>query len=145
MRPATTLLLLLSLAVGCTRAADPQSGIPSFGERTVVMLLADSSRMAALRADYDDEDFAVVADDMMWYRSEAWTWFEQRGIPVVSIEGRPPLSFLVDHEYRQFDFLEHETLDVVVLYDRNRAPLAVAPIDAPTSAQSYFQPPPPEP
>lgn len=138
MRFRLALLLLPFLA--CARASDPDAPASGFGERTVVLMYADSAQLEEMRAGYTEEELATVGDDMMWYRAEAARWFEERGIPVVWLEGRRPLSFLVDGEYREFDFSAHETIDVVVLYDRNREPVAVAPIDAPAESESYFGP-----
>jgi hypothetical protein len=106
--------------------------------RVAVFLLADSAAIAAARAAHGEEDFAVVADDMMWYRAEAWSWLEERGVPVVNYTGRPTLRFRVGGAVREFAFDAEPTIEVVVLYDADRAPLAVAPIDVSMSAPSYF-------
>ena len=139
-RRGRALTLLLCALVGCGHAADRDTGSPSFREPTVVLMWAEWPRIEALSGEHDEEDFATVADDLMWYRAEARRWFEERGIPVVEMEGRRPLSFVVDGEDRVYDFSALETLDVVVLYDRDREPVAVAPIDAPAASESYYGP-----
>jgi hypothetical protein len=145
-------LLVLPLAFACDPAPDParddtgpdpvpvdtSAADDVISTRTAVFLLADSAALAATRAEYDEEDFAVVADDMMWYRAEAWSWLEEHGVPIVSREGRPTLRFRVGGAVRDAAFDSEPTLDVVVLYDVDRAPVAVAPIDVSTIAPSYF-------
>ena len=123
----------------CGRAADTAGERGAIvSTRTAVFLLADSASLEALGSRHPADDFAVIADDMMWYRAEAWTWLEERGVPVITREGRPTLRFRVEGAAREFRFAGDSLLDVVVLYDADREPLAVAPIDVPTAAASYF-------
>ena len=146
-------LLLLTLA--CTPASDREVSTgeepptrdqasqlavdeAGFSSRVAVFLLADSATLEAMRTDRTEEDFQVVADDLMWYRSEAWSWLEERGVRIVALEGRPPLRFRGDAGMRAWDFSAEPTADVVVLYEPGREPRAVAPIDVAAAAPAYF-------
>lgn len=153
MRAATIAMVAIATALACDAspdAAPADDAVPPiasdsitpqdqlFDERVVVFLLADSAELATMRQEHGEEDYYVVADDMMWYRAEAWDWVEQRGIPIVWLEGRPPLRFRVAGATREFDFTDVEASDVVVLYDTDREPLAVAPIEVAERAAAYF-------
>lgn len=127
-------------ARGPTRAASsdtvPHRDPDVFTERVAVFLLADN--LDALADEYGEEDWAVVGDDMMWYRAEAWQWLEDHRVPVVSLAGRPPLRFRVDGAVRTYGFADRPTLDVVVLYEPDREPLAVPPIEVGATGAAYF-------
>ena len=112
--------------------------VNAFDSTTAVLLLADSAHLEGIRAQYGEEEYAVVADDMMWYRAEAITWLEDRGIALTVIEGRPDVRFRVAGVMRPFDLQGNPTADVVVLYERDREPIALAPIDVSTEAADYF-------
>ena len=151
IRPAT---LACALALACSPAADRADGGEAPADelarvdsgaaadvvaaRVAIFLLADSAALEAARARHSADDFAVVADDMMWYRAEAWSFLEQRGIPIVSHQGRRTLRFRVGGTAQEFDFAAEPTLDLVVLYDVDRAPQAVAPVDVPAAAATYY-------
>lgn len=109
-----------------------------FDEPVAVFLLADSAAEDSLRAEYSEDDYAVVADDRMWYRAEAWNWLEQNGIRTVHFEGRPALSFVVHGVATAYDFGAEPTLDLVVLYRPGREPIALAPIEVAERATAYF-------
>ena len=115
----------------------PATGDATFTTRTAILLLADSAVMARLRAEHG-ADFETVADDMMWYRAEALDFLETNAIPVVHFEGRRPLRFRVHGSEQEHDFGGLEYADVVVLYEPDSIPRAVAPIDVPTEAARYF-------
>ena len=132
-------LLIVIVIASCSPRDTAPSDTAAFTERTVVFLLADSAQIEAVRAELSEDDFYVVADDMMWYRAEAWDWFEERGFTVLSIEGRPPLRFRVGGEDRSYDFSDEDLLDLVVIYEPGREPLAIAPIDVATAAADYFE------
>lgn len=123
---------------GASAAIDTAEAEPDvFTERVAVFLLADSTHLARMRQEHGD-DAEVVFDDMMWYRAEAWDWIEQNGIPVVSTDGRPTLRFRVAGVDRAFDYTSESGGDLVVLYDTDREPLAVAPIDVVERGGTYF-------
>mgnify|MGYP003576203163 CR=1 FL=1 len=91
-----------------------------------------------MQGELSEEDAAVVGDDFMWYRAMAYEQLEKLGVPVTTITGRRPLSFIVDGVARSFDLSSQTTLDVVVLYDTNREPLIIAPIDI-EQADEYYK------
>jgi hypothetical protein len=131
-------IALLLLVAACAAepdgaAEDAAPAATAIDRRTVVLLTASAAALDSLRDRIGEEAFYVVADDMMWYRAQAWEYFEVRGIPVRTIEGRPVLEFVVDDAPRRFTFFEHPTLDLLVLYDPGREPLVVAPIDVDTA------------
>ena len=132
----TTLLIGVAACTG--REATPANDTTTFDERVAVFLRADSAALAAARAAHGEEDYYAVADDMMWYRAEAWDWLERNGVPVVDLEGRPALSFVVNGVPTPFDFSAQTTLDVVVLYEPGQAPIALAPVDVSMRAPEYF-------
>jgi hypothetical protein len=81
------------------------------------------------RAGVSEEDFGVIADDLMFYRSAAYEHFERKQLPVVRWTGRRPVTFRVDGRARPYDFSDWPTLDVIVLFDPGREPKAIAPVD----------------
>ena len=121
------------------RSAAETAALPHYDERVAVLLLADSADIARLRAENSEDDFSVIADDLMWYRAEAITWLEQNGVPTATVERRDTLRFLVRGAVREFDYSSEPQLDLVVLYDHDRPPVALAAIDVPTEGERYFR------
>ncbi len=117
--------------------ATPATATQAFSERTAIFLLADSAELAFIRSQHG-ADYEIVADDMMWYRSEALGWLEQNEVPVVWFEGRRPLRFRVRGVEQDHDFGDLEFADVVVLYEPDSIPIGVATVDVPTAAPPYF-------
>ena len=126
------------LLLACGGRESEVDDTPVFEERVAVYLLPDSAMHDSVRASYSEDDYAVIGDDMMWYRAEAADWLEQNGIRTVFLEGRPTIAFVVDGVTRAFDFSAEPTLDVVVLYQPGQAPLALAPVDVTMRAPGYF-------
>ena len=160
MRPLAFALLAGAAALACDAASEAApdarattdiaqatapadaSAAPSdtaFTNRVMVFLLTDSTELAMLRQEYG-ADYEVIADDMMWYRAEAFDWAERNDVPIVVLDGRPPLRFRVEGAPRSFDFTGEEGGDVVVLYDTDREPVPVAPIDVSERAPAYYAP-----
>ena len=108
-----------------------------YRDRVAIFLLADSATLERIRAE-TGTGYETVADDMMWYRAEAWSWLEERAVPIVTIEGRDSLRFHVAGTAQAYGFDDAQTADVVVLYEPGCAPLALAPIDVATEAGTYF-------
>lgn len=71
----------------------------------------------------------MIADDMLWYRAKAEELLMGIGKPIVRIEGKQPLRFLVGEEVHRFDWELAPWLDVVILFTRGRDPMPVAPAD----------------
>lgn len=87
------------------------------------------------------EAFAVVDDDMMFYRAAAYEVLEGRGLPVVRLAGRQPLIFTVDGQDRRYDFESVTWLDMIVLYQPGKEPMPVAAVDFsadPSFLDEYF-------
>jgi hypothetical protein len=127
--------LSVVVAVGCGAPAperpaateDPDDGVVH-AERLVVYMQAPHEEVLAARDDLDDEDFAVVADDLMWYRATAAEFLERHELPVRHVSGRRPLTFLIDGEPRTYTFDDVAGLDLLVAYDPGREPIAIPPV-----------------
>jgi len=112
--------------------------LPPFAERVVLFVEATADDLDAARASRSEADHSTMADDLMWYRASAYEFLERNGFPVRTLQGRRTLRFVVDGEARPFDYSHIPTLDVIILYDTNRDPVAVAPIDIEEAVRSYF-------
>ncbi|HEU5207983.1 MAG TPA: hypothetical protein VFU06_01125 [Longimicrobiales bacterium] len=108
-----------------------------YSRRVVIFMEATFAALDSLRATYSEDDFAVVADDMMYYRATAYDYLEQHGVEVVRTEGRVQPLFEVEGEPRTFDFSDEPYMDLVVLYEPGKLPLAIAPVDIDRAAD-YF-------
>lgn len=137
-------LCALALVASCARAESDADATLVYEERVALLMLADSAALARLRSDNEADDFHAIADDLMWYRAEALDWLEQNGIPTVDVQGRPRVRFRVRGELHEFDYSSETHLDLIVLYDTDRPPRAVAPVDVSLEAATYFgiEPPP---
>jgi hypothetical protein len=153
LRPCALAALLLAAPAGCgdrPRPADApvasdsaaavvpaDSALPTgdvaqpapFSQPTVVFMEASDEELAAARGKMTEDDFAIVADDLSFYRSSAWEYLQKRALPVVKLTGRRPLEFVVDGKVQRYDYSALEHLDVVVLYDGKHEPRAIAPIE----------------
>jgi hypothetical protein len=106
-----------------------------------VYVEASSDEIDASRASASTQDFAVSADDLMFYRSAATEYLDTHGIPYQRITGRRPLRFMVAGEVQEFDFADVGLLDFLVIYDGRGSPRILAPNDISES----MVPPPPSP
>jgi len=163
-RPVYGALVVLLLTLSCDEArapagtgAQPSSANPAaradsvarpaeqaapdssqrFGARVAVFLEASPREIERVRSETTEDDFAVMADDLMFYRATAQEYLETRGVAVVRFVGRRTLTFMVAGRPRQYDFSRESTLDVVVLYEPGRQPKAIAPADIHEAAE-YF-------
>ena len=109
----------------------------AYAHRLAIFMEATPATLDSLRSQYSEEDFAVVADDMMYYRALAYEYLERLGVEVVRMQGRAPLKFLVDGNARAFEFMRGPSADLVVLYEPGRMPLPLAPVDIDRAAE-YF-------
>ncbi len=94
-----------------------------------MFLEASAEEIDRARANLTNEDFEVMADDLMFYRSSAYEYLQQRNLPIKSFTGRRPLEFVVQGAVRRYDLAEIPWLDVIVLYDPNREPRVIAPAE----------------
>lgn len=99
----------------------------AFSERVVVFMEATAEEIEQVGSGVPEDDFYVIADDLMYYRASAHEYFEAKQLKVVRLEGRRPLTFTVDGAPRRYDYSDFESLDLVVLFDPGREPLALAP------------------
>lgn len=77
----------------------------------------------------DSTDAMVSVDDLMFYRSSATQYMQQRGVPFTRITGRRTLTFTVDGEPREYNFADVELSDFIIVYDGRGAPRILAPND----------------
>lgn len=80
--PAMALLFMLPLA-GCAASPNPLDAgesLPRYASPVVLFVGPDEHKLEQLRRDYG-EDFYTVADDAMWYRSEAYDLLDAAGVP----------------------------------------------------------------
>ncbi|HSJ10157.1 MAG TPA: hypothetical protein VK928_09595 [Longimicrobiales bacterium] len=112
--------------------------VATYDERVAVFLEATAADIDRVRPEYSEEDFAVVADDLMYYRATAYDVLDKYGVPIVRAERGTVLSFVVAGRPRRYDFSGESTLDAIVLYDPGREPRAFAPVDIHLLAE-YFQ------
>jgi len=137
-------LALATLLAACTGAREEPapgseaSGPEPYREPVVVFMEASLEEIETAREGRSEEDFAIIADDLMWYRATAHEFLEARGLPVDTLEGRRRLAFVVGGETRGYDFADAPTLDVIVLYEPGKEPLAIASVDV-ERAVEYFR------
>lgn len=99
-----------------------------FNTRVAVFMEATPEDIdEAAAAHGDAAEFEVIADDLMYYRAAAHDYLAERGIAVVHVSGRRSLRFIVDGGIREYDFADVTTLDVIVLFEPGREPMAFAP------------------
>jgi hypothetical protein len=97
--------------------------------RAVVFMEGTAEQIQATRVGRSDDDFAVIADDLMFYRAVAHERLAEAGAPVHRLAGRRPLAFVVDGVARTYDFAEVETLDLIVVYVPGAEPRAFATLE----------------
>jgi hypothetical protein len=100
-----------------------------FDRPIVIYIDATSAEIDAARQGHSEEDFATIADDLMYYRSTANEFLAVHRLPVLRLEGRRPLRFMVDGRVQQYDFAEWKLFDLIIAYDGVHAPRVIAPID----------------
>ncbi len=108
-----------------------------FAERTAVYLQGTAETVAAALDSLPDDDAAVVADDLMFYRATSRELLEQAGWPVVTMEGRPRLGFVVGGETLVPDLSAHTTLDLVILYEPGAALRVVPPVEIVADPEAF--------
>jgi hypothetical protein len=118
-------------------AADTTADSTSFAERIVVFMEATSEQIERARGQLSAEDFAIMADDLMFYRSAAHEYLQQRSLPIKTFDGRRSLRFMVNGTMRELDVTDVPFLDVIVLYETGRQPKVIAPVDIGETAE-YF-------
>jgi hypothetical protein len=119
------------------RATLPDTLKP-ISERVVIYIEATPAEIGAVAAEYSEEDFAIVADDMMWYRAMAYEWLEKQKLPIRRMEGRRPLEFVVQGVVKRYDLSGVIPLELIILYDKDREPKIIAPNEVGETVTNYF-------
>ncbi|NIP82847.1 MAG: hypothetical protein GWM90_27940 [Gemmatimonadetes bacterium] len=157
--------LLLGVAAACDREPEPADRAPPppppdsavrdtvaedtvgrdrpqvFDERVAIFMHATRPQIDSAAAEKPGEDFAAMADEMMFYRATATEILERQPVPLMRLDGRRPLHFRVGGEARAFAFGSEPSLDLVVLYEPGKEPRALTPVDLaadPSIAARYF-------
>lgn len=105
--------------------------------RIVIYVAAPHKEVRALRDRYTEEEFQIIADDLMFYRATAIEYLENQGYPLLRLNGRRPVTFQIAGAPRLFEFADIKFMDFVVLYERNREPRVLAPNEV-DAAAAYF-------
>ena len=132
-------LCALALVASCSRAEPAADEAAVYEERVALLMLADSADIERLRSEHAEDDFYVIADDLMWYRAEALSWLEENGIPTVDVDRSLPVRFRVRGAAHEFDYSSETLLDLVVLYDADRPPRALPTVDVSLEGAAYFR------
>jgi hypothetical protein len=119
------------------RSADSASAT-SISEPTVIYVEATEAEIDAARKGVPEEDFAVIADDLMFYRASAIELLEKWNIPFSRLTGRRPMQFTVNGAPERIDFTDVTTLDFIVVYRTNVKPRVFAPNEI-DQVQTYWQ------
>jgi hypothetical protein len=106
-------------------------------EPVVIYVDASAEELEAARDSVSEEEFAVIADDLMFYRSSANEYLEERRLPVVRVTGRRPIEFRVQGRSARYDFRHVALFDFIVLYQTDREPRVIAPNEVELAAK-YF-------
>jgi hypothetical protein len=107
-------------------------------ERVVIYIEATSAEIGAAAAEYSEEDWAIVGDDMMWYRAMAYEWLEKQKLPILRMQGRRPLEFVVQGVVKRYDLADVIPLELIILYDKDREPKIIAPNEVGETVTNYF-------
>jgi hypothetical protein len=110
----------------------------AISQPTVIFVEATEAEIEAARKGVPEEDFAVIADDMMFYRSTAIEQLEAWRIPFSRLTGRRPMQFMVNGAPGRIDFKDVATLDFIIVYRPNEKPRTFAPIDI-EEVRTYWQ------
>ena len=127
----------VSTAAPTSEPADKSAVLTSTAP-TVIYVEATPAEIEAARARFSEEDFAVIADDLMFYRASAIERLEERQIPFTRLMGRRPLEFVIDGVRQSFDFKDVTALDFIVVQLPNESPRTFAPIEI-DDVQTYLQ------
>lgn len=104
----------------------------------VIYVEATDAEIAAARSGVSAEDFAVIADDLMFYRSAAIERLEGWHIPLTRVAGRRPMAFVVRGKSVTTDFKNVTTLDFIVVQRPNEKPRVFAPSEV-DEVRAYWE------
>jgi hypothetical protein len=132
-RPSAPPAAVASTALG-------RSGLPAepISTASVVFMEASSAEIDEARAGASADEFAVIADDLMFYRASAHEQLAALGTPPVRVSGRRPLEFVVAGEPKLYDFAGAAPLDLIVVYLPDHEPRTFATLEV-DQAIGYFR------
>lgn len=110
----------------------------SINEPAVIYVEATNAEIDAAREGVPEEDFAVIGDDLMFYRSSALENLTAWHIPFTQLAGRRPIEFTIDGVPQTVDFSDTALLDFIVVYRPNQRPRVFAPNDI-DQVRSYWE------
>jgi hypothetical protein len=103
----------------------------------LIFVEASAREIEAARAGAEPDDFAVMADDLMFYRASARERLEAAGVQITRVAGRRPLWFAAADESRAYDFAELPTLDLIVVHVPGSDPVPFATLDVERAVELY--------
>ena len=121
--------------VDTTSATIPRDSVIT--QPVILYVEATDSAIDAQRSEVSADDFAVIADDLMFYRATAIEYLDSLPRPYTRVNGRRPLTFRVAGRPRTYDLRDVELLDFIVVYETDREPRVIAPNEAQVVAE-YF-------
>lgn len=104
---------------------------------TVIFLEASPAEIDSARAGRTEEDFAVIADDLMYYRAIAHEQLAVADVPVVRVTGRRRLTFQVEGAARDYDFAHSPLLDLIIVYLPEREPVAFPTLEVDLAVKRF--------
>ena len=105
----------------------------------VIYLEATAAELDSARRGVSDEDFAVIADDLMFYRSTALEQLEARQIPFSRISGRRPLKFVVAGSSKTMNPSDHALFDLIVVFRGDDTARIFAPNEVDQAADYWLR------
>ena len=96
----------------------------------VVFVSPDSTGIERLKTGHGEEDFYVIADDEMYYRSIAYDLLDSLDVAYTFIERRP-LRFVVDGKVVEYSWSDVEAAWFVVVYEADSEPRITYSVDLP--------------
>lgn len=130
------LVALAAVLAACQPSSTPRAAPAeepvAYSSPVVLLVSPDSAEIARVYADRGD-DFYVVADDAMWYRSLAYELLDSLRVPYREVRKGDAL-FLIDGAQRRFSWRDTDLVWFAVVYDGAREPEIVADVELPSIA-----------
>jgi hypothetical protein len=104
----------------------------------IILLEASAEQIDSARTGTSADDFAVIADDLMFYRAAAHERLDSLGPRSIRISGRRSLELVVGGTPRVYDFADAPTLDLIVVYLPDREPRTFPTLEV-ERALDYFR------
>lgn len=119
--------------------ASANSGTLTVDRRCAVYFEADSMQIEAAKRKIGEQDFYTVADDYLFYISEATQFFDKKKLPILKAGGRKKLRFISSKggvEEISLDFSKE--LWGMYLFDPSKAPHKIDITAAEEEYNKYF-------